>query len=78
MKAPPVIILKGTVHTTTEDAMLFSRTGRKPDAVWLPRSVIVAGKSPDTFPGAAELTVRKWFAAARGLLTAPENQEPML
>lgn len=59
-----VIDLKGVIHHSTERAILFSLTGDRDDAVWLPKSQIEIDES--TKP--VVVTLPEWLAIDQELV----------
>lgn len=58
--------LEGVVHEERESSILFSVTGERREAVWLPKSQIeVEGPDPS---GKATVTLPQWLAEDRRLV----------
>lgn len=52
-------------HAETDDAFLVSLTGKKDDAVWVPKSQVEMERRPRAL---GLLTLPEWFAIDKGLV----------
>ena len=62
-----LVDIAGVIHHQTEKAILFSETGDKDDAVWLPKSVVEVEHDPKK-PDYVTVTLPERFAKDRGLI----------
>ncbi len=58
--------IEGVVHETREASLLFSTTGERSDAVWLPLSLVEVQVSVATSRGT--VTMPQWLAEDRRLV----------
>ena len=63
-----LIDIAGVLHHQTEKAILFSDTGEKDDAVWIPKSVIEMEVLDPKHPDQVVVTMPERMAIDRGLV----------
>ena len=59
----------GEILAETDKAILFTESGDKDDAVWLPRSQIkILNLDESTDPAQAEIEAAEWLATKNGMI----------